>query len=739
MQSETQLNGKSRHRLSWNWSTKRRLVTFFKFAYPICNLLGLFLIIGSILILVPIDIIKSEPSTGGDIGSHFWPLYVLVKKSLPEWHIRTINPGNLGGEPHFVHYFPLPFLIMAAIAQVLPVETAFNIGIFLSVLILPLCIFIGVRGLGYRFPAPIICAAFSLFFLLNESYTMWGGNVMSTLAGQFGHTYALGCLFLGMGSLGVEIRKNLPPVMSSVLFACVALSHAYVFLGVPFFCLSMLFCFPFGLIRKRFKIIFISGSFSVLLSLWFLIPMVSYSQWTTPFVLVWKSPNIFTESTSPILYPAIIIIIVITILCGIFKISRRLFQDSKFYSKLKACVFAKFFTNSLFWLIPVLGYVGMFFMFPRIGLVDVRAIPQILVCIAVFGGICTAVILNLYGRVLSFLCVLPVVFASMWWSGEYNTNLTTWLVWNYSGWSAKVLYKDLLAISNELKGDFSDARVIYEHNLVNESAGTLRVFEMLPYFAGRATLESVYMQATILAPMVYYLQAEISKTPSCPYQTTGDCPSHNVIQSIPHLKLFGVKDIITVTKEVRAQADKAVEQGMLVKGKDFGPWHLYHMANPSNLISTFTEVPELINSQDWKSLFFAWFKMHTGKERYLLADGFVSDAVKSTLSNENNSSSIWRNSSCQPSIEVDFAKIVIHTPCPGAAHILRFAFSPIWKADTKDELFLVSPGFIGLIPSKDRVVLTYQMSNLWYLASIVSLFSLVGIMVYLLAYRFQKL
>jgi hypothetical protein len=67
-----------------------------------------------ILFILPWKYIFSlEPSTGGDIGSHFYPLHAMLKS----YSLRPWNPGNLGGEPLLVHYFPFFQLVLFLIGS----------------------------------------------------------------------------------------------------------------------------------------------------------------------------------------------------------------------------------------------------------------------------------------------------------------------------------------------------------------------------------------------------------------------------------------------------------------------------------------------------------------------------------------------------------------------------------------------------------------------------------------------
>ena len=220
------------------------------------------------------------------MGSHFWPLYTLVNYGIPNFSLRTWNPGNLGGEPHLLHYFPLPYLMIAGLSTFVPLGMAFNFGTVFPIIALPICVYVCLRGLSLRFPMPLLGAVGSLLFVYNESYSMWGGNTLSTLAGQFAHGYALCFFLIGTALLSRSLSGACSLGWSGVAFAAVSASHGYVALIVPF-CYFVLVFFPVDPLacsfQERLRRGAVSAMYGVLLSLWCVVPMVSNAPWTTPY------------------------------------------------------------------------------------------------------------------------------------------------------------------------------------------------------------------------------------------------------------------------------------------------------------------------------------------------------------------------------------------------------------------------------------------------------------------------
>ena len=281
------------------------------------DVLGLVFVSGFLIFHLPIDVLNSLPATGGDMGSHFWPLYVLKNEGIPyllklldprylgdqTLYLRLWNPGNLGGEPVLLHYFPLPFMIMVIISFFVDLGTAFNIGTLLPIFMFPFCVYFCMRQTGFKSPIPILTVCLTLPHLYNESYSMFGGNTLSTLSGQFAHLYAICFLLLGLGCLVKNIKKDHISVSAICFFSATALSHAYVFVIIPVFFLSVLVFAKKQQLVCWLKILFITGLATLSLSLWFLWPMMDHHQWTTPVAMYFGTKALVDVFTSKALYP----------------------------------------------------------------------------------------------------------------------------------------------------------------------------------------------------------------------------------------------------------------------------------------------------------------------------------------------------------------------------------------------------------------------------------------------------
>ncbi len=235
----------------------------------------------------PALIFRDTTPTGGDMGSHVWGPMFLMREALPHGQLNAWAPDWYAGFPAFQFYMVVPMLAIVVvhvgvrnplIVLSLPAALAlmplgwfvprlerfrwalFGLGAFLTILVVPvpygvafkLVAVSGLVGLpaaawalgklaGAPFPVPPALALGSLFFLYNLEPTLnsgtgniIGGNLTSTMAGEFSFSISLtlGVLYLGCLIRGLRTGKGRGT--TAVLLALTGLCHiipAFYMLG----------------------------------------------------------------------------------------------------------------------------------------------------------------------------------------------------------------------------------------------------------------------------------------------------------------------------------------------------------------------------------------------------------------------------------------------------------------------------------------------------------------------------
>ncbi|MGH9029004.1 MAG: hypothetical protein ACRDV4_05255, partial [Acidimicrobiales bacterium] len=162
---------------------------------------------------------------GGDNAAHVAAVYYFVHHLVPHLSLTGWDPQWFGGFPLYVFYFPLPALIVAALTIVFPFAVAFKLVSVLGTILLPLAAYLFGRLAAFSRPVPVLFSAATLPFLFNTSYTIDGGNIASTMAGEFSFSLAIATGLVFLGVLSYSVRTGRLRWLAALLFAITILCH----------------------------------------------------------------------------------------------------------------------------------------------------------------------------------------------------------------------------------------------------------------------------------------------------------------------------------------------------------------------------------------------------------------------------------------------------------------------------------------------------------------------------------
>ncbi|MCZ6568319.1 MAG: hypothetical protein O6923_08450, partial [Actinobacteria bacterium] len=206
---------------------------------PIVLVVGASLII--FVVMNPWLIFTATTPTGGDMGAHvFGPAY-LRDNLLSEGRILGWSNDWFAGFPAFYFYFPLPSLVIVAFDLVLPYGVAFKLVTVLGLLALPPAIYFHTRAMKLSRDIALIAAGAGVVFAFLESFSIYGGNVASTLAGEFSYSwsFALSLVYLGLLMKAVRDDRRYAK-WAALALALTALSHVLTTIVVIFASLFVL-------------------------------------------------------------------------------------------------------------------------------------------------------------------------------------------------------------------------------------------------------------------------------------------------------------------------------------------------------------------------------------------------------------------------------------------------------------------------------------------------------------------
>lgn len=651
--------------------------------------------------------------TGGDMPSHYYPAKYLKDVLLPKGRIVGWMQGNYAGFPLFQVYFPFPFLLIVLLSYAIPMQVAFKIISVMGVFSLPLCSYFSIKLMHYKFPCSIIVALFTLPFLFMEANSMWGGNIPSTLAGEFAFGIGMSLSVLLLGTLYNGIEKRGGVMINGVLLFFVGFSHAYALLfsvltSAFFLITTKDFVYKLKYLLKVYTLAFL------LLSFWAL-PLIANIAYTTNFNIVWKMDSFF-EVIPIILIPFVVVSVMGCIAHIYFCITKKEFPDARL---------------GYFWFGIVISIL-FYFSANKMGVVDIRFLPFMQLLFTVIA----AVVINKISKYTKPQWLIPLILTPMvlLWVSKQVTYIPEWIVWNFTGFESKELWPQFNKVNTCLQGTENDPRVVYEHSPLHDSAGSVRAFESLPFFSGRSTLEGLYMQSTISSPFVFYIQSEVSEVASAPFPDY-TYSKLNLKAGIKHLKMFNVKDFIVISDVVKSAMKQFAEFELKAS---YPPYEIYELkTNDNHYVSPLAYEPVLCKTKNWKRLFYEWFKEDGVNDVHLVLDKHNKGLhpFKYTMTTD-----ILKDIPKTP-IDVTHAyvhervkddEILIETNWINKPLLIKISYHKNWKITGADEIYQISPGFMLIYPQSKNVRLYfgYGISDYIGMGLTLSGIGIIGISVY---------
>jgi hypothetical protein len=173
----------------------------------------------------PSLLLSTSTPTGGDNGGHYAMPAFLRSGLLSHGQLTGWDPGWYDGFPLYTYYFVLPDLLAALASYAIPYALAFKWVTVLGSLLLPVAAWAMGRLFGMRRAFPGAVAALTLCYLFDYTFTIYGGNLFSTLAGEYAYSLsiALALLFLGLMARGLRTGKHRG--WAAVVLAACVLAH----------------------------------------------------------------------------------------------------------------------------------------------------------------------------------------------------------------------------------------------------------------------------------------------------------------------------------------------------------------------------------------------------------------------------------------------------------------------------------------------------------------------------------
>ena len=176
------------------------------------------------LTLHPELIFRNNTPTGGDMGAHVYGPAFLRDSLLPNFRLNGWSNDWYAGFPMYRFYMLIPALAVLVVDLITPYGVALKIIAVIGILTLPVCTWLFGKFARFAFPIPELLTLASLVFLYDESFTIYGGNIASTMAGEFSFSIALSLAMLTFGLFIRALNEHRGRMVTCVLLALSALT-----------------------------------------------------------------------------------------------------------------------------------------------------------------------------------------------------------------------------------------------------------------------------------------------------------------------------------------------------------------------------------------------------------------------------------------------------------------------------------------------------------------------------------
>jgi hypothetical protein len=687
------------------------------------------------------DLIFSHAmDVGGDNGGHVAAPYFLIHHLLSQGRIEGWDPQWFDGFPLYVFYFPLPAVLIALLSVAFPYAVAFKLVTVLGSVTLPVAAWAFGRLAGFRRPVPVLMAAAMLPYLFNTSYTIDGGNLTSTLAGEFSFSLALSTGMLFLGVFAYALRTGRLRWLAAVLFAVTVLCHvvpALAFAGVAVL---------LALSRTRWRvwrILLPVGVVGALLAAFWLLPFGADLQYSSSMGYL-RIPGIVDN-----LVPSGFIFMVVPAALGAFiaLVRRDRFAIALAIAGAGAGLcFAKLPSGLVYngrWLPFWFLFVSLEAAF---GLGELsRAIGSWLALrnwetpVTVVAGTvgCLAGAAIAGGLTGAFPFVSP---------NATQTQVQGWVAWNYTGFQGKSgwpQFKAMYEMMDRAAARYGCGRLQYEYiKETNLPFGSTEAMMSLPLWT-RGCIEDtdgIYFESSTTTPFHFLNVSEVSQNGEAPDPVSGlTYPGFHLADGIRHLQLMGDRYFFAMSPpvETAASADPSLQligtttgfPGSVNGLADPHPvWKLY-LIKASPLVRPLADYPvvEQLGAKAWLNLNLSWYESESHWPVELARSGPSSwprsSSARLVPANEGLPAPQTSLSGVRTTdSSLSFHVTRLHTPV-----LVKIPYFPNWEAVGAAGPYEVSPNLMVVVPTAHKVTLVYGTSKVDWAGKIASLVGAVGL------------
>jgi len=709
----------------------------------ITRALGFVAVAGATIFVIwqlrPDLLFSSNMDVGGDNAGHIVTPYFLIHDLLPQGRITGWDPQWFEGFPLYVFYFPLPALFVAALSVVFPYAVAFKLVTVLGLVTFPASAWAFGRLADFKRPVPALMAAATLPFLFNTSYHIYGGNIVSTLAGEFSFSLALtsGLLFLGV--FAYALRTGRLRWLAAALYGVTLLCHVVPALGYA--AIAILLALS-RWNKNTWRVLVPVGAVGALLAAFWLVPFAvdlpySSSMGYTRVIGVWS--NIFPRGYLWMIVPAglgaLIAVIrrdrtpIVFLVATLASVAGFQWLPAGFVYNGRWLPFYFLFTA----LLAAYGVGEVFRLGGRWLQLDSWQAPA-------------AIVVGSLGALLGALIAGGIAIPGFQPSGS-QIEVPGWISWNYTGFQGKSgwpVYQGIVRMLDKAGRTYGCGRLQYEYITETQNPfGSTEATMALPYWTNGCmdTIDGVLFESSTTTPFHFLDQAEYS----LPGESSNPVsfltyPSFDLADGIRHLQFADVRYFLAVSPQVETAAKSVPGLVKIASTPGFpGPidqatvsdpvWDLY-LIKGSQLVTPLDHLPVVESggsATEWLDTNLSWWESENYWPVELALNGPpnwprapVGTLVPPSQARPVEPTTVTDARTTNSGVSFNVGRL-------GAPVLVKVPYFPNWHANGALGPYEVSPNLMAVVPTAHHVTLTYGTTGADQLGKLASLGGVVGL------------
>ena len=728
--------------------------------------LSLVIVAGCVLFvfgqLSPSDVLSTSTPAGGDMGAHVWAPAYLRDHLLPSFRLTGWTPDWYAGFPAFQFYMVPPSLAIALLSLVLPYGLAFKLVAISGLLSLPVACWAFAKMVRLPFPAPPLFAVAATAFLFDRSFSIYGGNIASTLAGEFAFSISLTFAVLFLGVVGRGMADGRHRTLAAVLLAMTALCHVIpaIFAGVGAGVWLLVSLARRPGFRTRLWWIVSAGAVGSLLAAWWVVPFylrsaylndMGWEKKTTYLDLLFRREHLDPQLSNS---PPIEWVLVLALLGIVMSVAwKRRAGAFLIVMALVAAVGFRYVPQGRLWNARLLPFWYLcLYLLAAIGVAELgRTVASLLsrdpatprkavtVGTAVVGAVVGLTALAMPLRAMPNLPGLELgstrADGSYHWlflSTRESSFIPSWARWNFTGYEGKAAYPeyhDIVQTMGELGDTNGCGRAMWEHEEQHDRYGTPMALMLLPFWTDGCigSMEGLYFEASATTPFHFLNQDELSTAPSnaqrdLPY-VAGAPTAEQFDLGVQHLQMYGVTYYMAISE---GMIELGRANPRLAEVATSGPWVVFEVAD-SALVEPLANEPAVltgVSPHSWREAVTPWYLDPSQWDVWPAAGG---PSEWQRITEGEVPTEVATTPIAVTNVEIGTDSIEFDVTEIGQPMLVKMSYFPNWKADGAKGPWRVGPNLMVVVPTAEHVELHYGYTSVDVLGWGLTLLGVVGL------------